>query len=309
MFGAGLEAGPAIIAMSREVRNLAAMKLVSYASSEGPRAGVIVDGEVVDAWAALGDPTRSSLREVLLEGRLEALAEAVGSGDTPEPVGPVGEVVLEAPITDPEKIICIGLNYRAHAEEFNLDIPVAPTVFAKFRNALVGTGATVELPGASEKVDFEAEVAFVIGKRAKEVTVEDALGHVAGYTLLDDLSARDLQFLTPQWMPGKVFDGSAPCGPWLVTPDEIGSHDEIDLALTLNSEEMQSSSTADLIFSVPELVSRLSHWMTLEPGDIVSTGTPSGVGSGRKPRVWLGPGDRVVVSSSVIGQLETTISA
>jgi acylpyruvate hydrolase len=186
---------------------------------------------------------------------------------------------------------------------------VAPTVFAKFRNALVGTGATVELPGASEKVDFEAEVAFVIGKRAKEVTVEDALGHVAGYTLLDDLSARDLQFLTPQWMPGKVFDGSAPCGPWLVTPDEIGSHDEIDLALTLNGEEMQSSSTADLIFSVPELVSRLSHWMTLEPGDIVSTGTPSGVGSGRKPRVWLGPGDRVVVSSSVIGQLETTISA
>jgi 2-keto-4-pentenoate hydratase/2-oxohepta-3-ene-1,7-dioic acid hydratase in catechol pathway len=180
-------------------------------------------------------------------------------------------------------------------------------VFAKFRNALVGSGETVTLPAASAKVDFEAEVAFVIGRRASEVTVGDALDHVAGYTLLNDLSARDLQFLTPQWMPGKVFDGAAPCGPWLVTPDEAGADDAIDVSLTLNGEEMQSSSTADLIFGVPELVSRLSHWMTLEPGDIVSTGTPSGVGSGRKPRVWLEDGDRLVVSSSRIGTLETTV--
>ena len=147
----------------------------------------------------------------------------------------------------------------------------------------------------------------MVGKRAKDVPEAEALDHVAGYTLLDDLSARDLQFLTPQWMPGKIFDGAAPCGPWLITTDEAGPHDGIDLSLTLNGEQMQSSSTADLIFSIPELVSRLSHWMTLEPGDIVSTGTPSGVGSGRQPRVWLKPGDRVVVTSSVIGELETTI--
>lgn len=292
--------------MSREIRNLAAMKLVSYASGGGPRAGVVIEEQVIDAWTALGDPSRGSLREIIATDRLGELASAIG-GQLPEPIGTTGEVVLEAPITDPEKIICIGLNYRAHAAEFDLDIPEAPTVFAKFRNALVGSGATVDLPAASAKVDFEAEVAFVIGKRAKEVPLEEALDHVAGYTLLNDLSARDLQFLTPQWMPGKVFDGAAPCGPWLVTPDEVASHDGIDVVLTLNDEEMQSSSTADLIFSIPELVSRLSHWMTLEPGDIVSTGTPSGVGSGRQPRVWLKPGDAVVVSSSAIGELKTTI--
>lgn len=308
MFGVGHKAGRAIIAMSRKLRNLAEMKLVSYSAEGGTRAGVIVGEEVVDAWSALGEPSRSSLRELIAEDRLSDLAEAISGDAAGEPAGRVGGITLEAPIPDPDKIICIGLNYRAHAEEFDLEIPAAPTVFAKFRNALVGNGANVELPDASTKVDFEAEVAFVIGKRAKEVGVDEALDHVAGYTLLDDLSARDLQFLTPQWMPGKVFDGSAPCGPWLVTTDEIEAHDAIDLALTLNGEQMQSSSTADLIFSVPELVSRLSHWMTLEPGDIVSTGTPSGVGSGRKPRVWLQPGDRIVVSSPAIGELETVIA-
>jgi 2-keto-4-pentenoate hydratase/2-oxohepta-3-ene-1,7-dioic acid hydratase in catechol pathway len=125
--------------------------------------------------------------------------------------------------------------------------------------------------------------------------------------LLNDLSARDLQFLTPQWMPGKVFDGSAPCGPWLVTTDEAGPHDSIGVALTLNGEQMQSSHSGDLIFSVPELVSHLSSWMTLEPGDIISTGTPSGVGSARKPRVWLENDDELVVSSPQLGELATTI--
>lgn len=267
----------------------------------------MVDSErLLDAWALLGEPERSSLRELIAEGRVEELgglltADDVGEGiEVPWRLGP--------PIPDPEKIICIGLNYRAHAEEFDLDLPEAPTVFAKYRNALVGDGAVVTLPATSSKVDFEAEVAFVIGRRAKEVAIEESLDHVAGYTLLDDLSARDLQFLTPQWMPGKVFDGAAPCGPWLVTPDEAGPHDAIDVSLTLNGEEMQSSSTADLIFSIPELVSRLSHWMTLEPGDIISTGTPSGVGSGRDPRVWLEDGDTVIVSSSRIGKLETKIA-
>ena len=186
-------------------------------------------------------------------------------------------------------------------------LPSAPTFFAKFRNALAPHGAQVTLPSASEKVDYEAEVAFVIGRRCRDVAEAEALDHVAGYMLLNDLSARDLQFATPQWMPGKVFDGSAPCGPALVTPDEAGPHDGIEIALTLNGETMQSASTQDLIFSVPALVAHLSRLMTLEPGDIVSTGTPSGVGSAREPRVWLKDGDEVVVSSPTLGRLETTL--
>ncbi|HEY8639841.1 MAG TPA: fumarylacetoacetate hydrolase family protein, partial [Solirubrobacterales bacterium] len=155
--------------------------------------------------------------------------------------------------------------------------------------------------------DYEAEVAFVIGRRARDVGEDRALDHIAGYTLFNDLSARDLQFSTPQWMPGKVFDGSAPCGPALVTPDEAGPHDAIDLALELNGETMQSASTADLVFSIPRLVAQLSALMTLEPGDLIATGTPSGVGSVREPRVWLKQGDEVVVSSPTLGRLETRI--
>ncbi|MGB0120605.1 MAG: fumarylacetoacetate hydrolase family protein, partial [Solirubrobacterales bacterium] len=212
-----------------------------------------------------------------------------------------------APIPDPDKIICIGLNYKAHAAETGQDLPKAPIIFGKYRNALVGDGQTVTLPAASTKVDYEAEVAVVIGRRAKEVSLEDALDHVAGYTLLNDLSARDLQGLTSQWMAGKVFDGSAPCGPALITPDEAGSHDSFGISLTLNGEEMQNSSTDDLIFPVPELISQISKWMTLEPGDIISTGTPSGVGMARKPWVWLEDGDQVVVKSPQLGELHTTI--
>ncbi len=278
------------------------MRLVTYDSGDGPRAGIWTDGGVLDAWASLGQPGRASLRELIAED-LTGQLDRAGNG----PVFPHDGVDLLPPIMDPEKIICIGLNYRAHAEEFNLDIPEAPTVFGKFRNSLVGTGTPVTLPKASRKVDFEAEIAFVIGRRAQEVDEDQALDHVAGYMLLDDLSARDLQFLTPQWMPGKIFDGAAPCGPWLVTPDEAGPHDGIEISLELNGEEMQSSSSADLIFSVPELVARLSEWMTLEPGDIISTGTPSGVGSGRQPRVWLGDGDRIEISSPTLGKLVTPI--
>jgi 2-keto-4-pentenoate hydratase/2-oxohepta-3-ene-1,7-dioic acid hydratase in catechol pathway len=266
---------------------------------------VLRDGHVVDAWDAV-DPsaTHASVRDLLAQGALERLATAVEGDGVP-----LGDVSLDVPVPDPTKIVCIGLNYRAHAAEAGLDPPSAPTFFAKFVNALVPAGAEVTLPAASEKVDYEAEVAFVIGRRASNVDERDALDHVAGYTLLNDLSARDLQFATPQWMPGKVFDGSAPCGPVLVTPDEAGAHDAIAISLTLNGETMQSADTSDLVFSVPALVSHLSRLMTLEPGDIVSTGTPSGVGSARDPRVWLKDGDEVVVSSPSLGRLATTIRA
>lgn len=288
------------------------MKLVTYTSESGPRAGVLTENELFDAWEMLGEPGRFGLRDLIAAARLEELAAAADSV-TPESEAAValnrdGETGLLAPIPDPDKIICIGLNYRAHAEETGQEIPKAPTIFAKYRNALVGDGATVTLPEAGKKVDYEAEIAFVISKRAASVAVEDALDHVAGYTLLNDLSARDLQGLTLQWMPGKVFDGAAPCGPALVTPDEAGTHNDLGIKLTLNGKAMQDSSTADLIFPVPELITWLSSWMTLEPGDIISTGTPSGVGMAQKPRLWLQDGDVVTVSSPTLGELTTTIA-
>jgi 2-keto-4-pentenoate hydratase/2-oxohepta-3-ene-1,7-dioic acid hydratase in catechol pathway len=282
------------------------MRLVTFDAGDGGRAGMIVDGRVVDAWAALGEPHRGSLRELIEHERLDDLHARIG--DTGAPSHPLSAVRLLPPIPDPEKIICIGLNYAKHAEEGRQELPTTPIMFGKWRNALVADGATVTLPDASRKVDYEAEVAFVIGRRASNVAEADALDFVAGYTLFNDLSARDLQFATPQWMAGKVFDGSAPCGPALVTPDEAGAPDGIEIELTLNGEQMQSDTTANFIFGVPRLVSYLSGLMTLEPGDIVATGTPDGVGGAREPRVWLGDGDELVVSSPTLGKLTTKIA-
>jgi 2-keto-4-pentenoate hydratase/2-oxohepta-3-ene-1,7-dioic acid hydratase in catechol pathway len=279
------------------------MRLVSYRSEGGICAGVQTVSGILDAGGLLGERPMG-LRRLIEEGRLGELAERVEPAADAEPASVLR---LLPPVPDPDKIICIGLNYRSHAAEAGIDPPEQPTFFAKFSNALVPAGAMVELPAASEKVDYEAEVAFVVGRRCKEVDPDEAVDAVAGYMLLNDLSARDLQFATPQWMPGKVFDGSAPCGPALVTPDEAGPPDEISFTLDLNGERMQEASTSDLIFSVPELIARLSRWMTLEPGDIVSTGTPSGVGSVREPRVWLRPGDEIVISSPTLGELLTSI--
>jgi 2-keto-4-pentenoate hydratase/2-oxohepta-3-ene-1,7-dioic acid hydratase in catechol pathway len=282
------------------------MRLVSFEAGGNPRAALLRDERVYDIWG-----------EALAHGRaddctIEAILEG-GLLDEVEPVDgddgvPVDGVRLLSPVTRPGKIICIGLNYRAHAEEQGAEPPETPTFFAKFRNALAPPGATVSLPPWSERVDYEAEVAFVIRDRCKDVPEADAPDHVAGYTLLNDLSARDYQFKTPQWMPGKTFDGAAPCGPALVTPDEAGAHDQIEIELTLNGELMQKSSTADLVHSVPALIAYLSKLMTLEPGDVISTGTPAGVGSLRDPKVWLKPGDEVAISSPQLGLLETRLA-
>jgi 2-keto-4-pentenoate hydratase/2-oxohepta-3-ene-1,7-dioic acid hydratase in catechol pathway len=282
------------------------MRLVTFDAGDGGRAGMVVDGRVVDAWATLGEPHRGSLRELLAHGRVEDLRGRVG--DTGAPSHPLSAVRLLPPIPDPDKIVCIGLNYEKHAAEGRQEVPKSPTIFGKYRNALAADGATVTLPATSEKVDYEGEVAFVVGRQAAAVAEADALEFIAGYMLLNDLSARDLQFSTPQWMSGKVFDGSAPCGPYLVTPDEAGPADAIEIELTLNGERMQGDSTASLIFSIPRLLSHLSGLMTLEPGDIVSTGTPDGVGGAREPRVWLKDGDEVVVSSPTLGRLTTKLA-
>ena len=275
------------------------MRFVTYETGGELRAGAVRGDEVFAVESPpQGAPGVSGLLQ--RDGVLERGASIASEGV------PLEEVRLMPPVTHPGKIVCIGLNYRSHVEEQGAEAPGTPTFFAKFQNALAPPGVEVPLPPASEKVDYEAEVAFVVGRRCSDVAEADALDHVAGYMLLNDLSARDLQFATPQWLPGKVFDGSAPCGPWLATPDEAGAHDAIEFELTLGGQVMQASSTADLI-SVPALVSHLSGLMTLEPGDIVSTGTPAGVGSFREPPVWLTPGDEVVISSPTLGRLETRI--
>src|SRR5436190_10704142 len=197
------------------------MRLVTYAAGAGTHAGVLTDAGVIDAGA-------DSVGHVLRSGGAQQLTELAGD--------PVEGAHLLPPVTDPGKILCIGLNYRSHAEEQGAEPPETPTFFAKFRNALAAPDATVQLPPYSSKVDYEAEAAFVVGRRAKDVAEADALEHVAGYMLLNDLSARAMQFATPPWMPGKVFDGAAPCGPWLVTPDEGGDGDAIEIELRLKVE-------------------------------------------------------------------------
>jgi 2-keto-4-pentenoate hydratase/2-oxohepta-3-ene-1,7-dioic acid hydratase in catechol pathway len=268
------------------------MRLVSFECGGTVYAGVLREAGVVEAG-------EGGVDELLRRGGLPSPPDG-------EPAA-LGSVRLLPPVLAPQKIICLGLNYRSHAEEAGLEAPSVPTFFAKWPNALAPAGAEVQLPAYSQKVDYEAEVAFVIGRRCRDVPEADALGAIAGYTLLNDLSARDYQFKTPQWGPGKVFDGSAPCGPALVTPDEAGPPDAIEISLTLNGERMQSATTADLIHSVPAVVAYLSKLMTLEPGDLVSTGTPAGVGSVREPHVWLKPGDQVVVESPQLGRLETRL--
>jgi acylpyruvate hydrolase len=271
------------------------MRFVTYDAGDGPQAGALGD----DGIRPLGEGGLGAL----LRG--PGLPEGAGAGGSPIALE---DVRLLPPVPDPSKIVCMGLNYRDHAAEAGLEPPETPTFFAKYPNALAPAGADVRLPDYSRKVDYEAEVAFVVGRRCKDVPEAEALDAIAGYTLLNDLSARDYQFMTPQWLPGKVFDGSAPCGPALVTPDEAGPHDAIEIALTLNGETMQSASTADMIHPIPALVAYLSKLMTLEPGDLVSTGTPAGVGSVRQPRVWLKAGDEVVVESPTLGRLETRLT-
>jgi acylpyruvate hydrolase len=279
------------------------MRLVTYDAREGARAGELRGNTIFDLWGQ-GETVREedrTLSGLLRGGLLDELEPGPGEGI------PLDSVTLLPPIGDPGKIVCIGLNYRSHAAEAGIDAPDRPTFFAKFANALAAPGATVPLPEGTDKVDFEAEIAVVVGARCARVAQEAALDHVAGYMLFNDLSARDWQFATPQWMPGKVFDGSAPCGPALVTPDEAGPHDAIEFKLELNGEVMQEASTGDLIHSVPALIAHLSELMTLEPGDVIATGTPSGVGSVRDPHVWLKAGDEIVISSPTLGELSTTI--
>lgn len=208
-----------------------------------------------------------------------------------------------APVPRPGKIICIGLNYRDHAAESNMKIPEKPVVFSKFSTAVIAPGEPVVLPSTSQQVDYEAELAVVIGRRAKHVTAGKAYDYVLGYTAFNDISARDFQFADGQWQRGKSCDTFAPMGQTIVTTDVIPDPHKLSIKLILNGQTMQDSNTDQLIFGVPALIEFLSQSITLEPGDVIATGTPSGVGFARKPPVFLKPGDQMEVLIEVVGGL------
>lgn len=216
---------------------------------------------------------------------------------------------LLSPIPRPPKIICVGLNYRDHAVESNMAIPEVPTIFCKFHTAVTGHRHPIILPRESTKPDYEAEFAVVIGKRGRRIPEDRWREHVFGYTILNDVSARDFQMATTQWMIGKTFDTFAPIGPVIVTADEIEDPHNLDISLTLSGELLQNSNTRNLIFNVPRLIAYLSSVFTLEPGDIISTGTPAGVGFARKPPRYLQPGDECVVRVEGIGALINPVIA
>ncbi|HEX4999667.1 MAG TPA: fumarylacetoacetate hydrolase family protein [Terriglobia bacterium] len=217
------------------------------------------------------------------------------------------DVVLRAPITHPQKLIGIGLNYRDHSEEVQLKLPKEPLLFGMYASAIIGPGDAIEIPSMSRQVDYEAELAVVIGARTRRVRVEEALDYVAGYTIVNDVSARDLQFQDKQWLRAKSFDTFAPMGPCLSTVSALGAADNLDIELRLNGKTMQKSTTANMIFNAPALVSHISHVMTLLPGDVIATGTPSGVGFVRKPPVFLQPGDLVEIEIEGIGILRNPV--
>ena len=224
-------------------------------------------------------------------------------------VMPASGVALLAPIPRPGKIVCAGLNYRDHAIETKMDIPASPILFAKFSSAVVGDGAAVILPATSHRIDYEAELAVVIGRRARHVAREAAMAHVLGYMNANDVSARDFQKDDGQWVRAKSCDTFAPMGPWLVTAESAGDPHALGVRLRLNGRVMQESSTSQFIFDIPALIAFLSATTTLEPGDVILTGTPPGVGFARKPPVYLAAGDVMDVEIDGLGVLRNPVRA
>ena len=244
-------------------------------------------------------PAATSAVDLAINGGTRAAAQQV----------PLADVELLAPVPRPGKIICIGLNYRAHAIEGGNAIPDYPAVFMRGATSLTAPGGPILYPECSDKLDFEAELAVVIGRTATRVSVANALGHVAGYSCFNDGSVRDYQRKSTQWTMGKNFDSTGGFGPELVTPDELPAGAcGLRIVARLNGQVMQDSSTADMIFDVATLVATLSEAMTLEPGDVIATGTPSGVGYARKPPVYMRPGDVIEIEIEGLGILTNTVA-
>lgn len=221
---------------------------------------------------------------------------------------PKSSVALGVPVPSPMKIVAVGLNYRDHAAETGTPIPVSPPLFAKYANSLLPDGGLIVVPKATKQPDYEAELGVVIGQRARRVRPDDALRYVAGYCCINDVSARDLQMETGQWMRGKAIDTFMPCGPWLVTTDEVPDPQHLMIRTWVNGDLRQNSTTSQMIWSVAELVSILSSTMTLEPGDILATGTPPGVGVARKPPSFLAEGDVVEIEIEGVGRISNRVT-
>lgn len=243
------------------------------------------------------------------EGGLARLQGLLAAGEQPGPAYPLAKLQVLAPVLNPAKIVCIGLNYIDHARESGAAVPEEPVIFTKFATSITGPGAPIILPPVTNQVDYEAELAVVVGRKGKNIPEEEAMAYVAGYTVFNDVSARDLQFRDGQWTKGKALDTFAPMGPYLVTADEVGDPHRLAIKLWLNDRLMQDSSTEKLIFKIPVLISFLSRLFTLEPGDIIATGTPPGVGFARKPPVFLKPGDTVRITIEKVGTLVNPVRA
>ena len=311
------------------------MRLVTFLRLGEPRLGAVAGEQVIDLNAAYqhmqesaGTPRARELATAVLppdmvgflaggDQALAAAREAVERMTSVDRaaladkgiVYPLQAVTLKAPVPRPTKLILVGLNYRDHAEEAKMKIPEEPTLFSKYALSVIGPGEAIRIPKVSDKIDYEGEFAFVIGKGGKDIPRERALDYVAGYTIVHDVSCRDYQMRTGQWMIGKTFDTFAPMGPYLVLKDEIPDPHTLDLTLRLNGVVMQHSNTRNLIFNVYDLIAYMSQVFTLEPGDVVSTGTPAGVGFARKPPVFLKPGDTVRIEIAGLGALENPVAA
>jgi acylpyruvate hydrolase len=280
------------------------MRLVTFDGGDGPRPGIQIGEQIVPA-AAL-DAKGASVRELLCNYDAAGLRELDGRAAGCESRLARSQVRLLAPVADPEKIICLGLNYSDHAEESNQPIPPAPMWFAKFPNSLIGDDDEIVLPAAHpDYVDYEAELAVVIGATAQTVTEADALAYVAGAMSFNDVSARDLQLQNPLWAAGKAIDTFAPCGPALVTLDEIDDIQRLRLSTRINGEIVQEGTTSDQIFTVAEVIAWLSRTITLRPGDIIATGTPAGIGAPKG--LFLKPGNSVTVEVEGLGAITNPI--
>ncbi|MBM7665374.1 acylpyruvate hydrolase [Solibacillus kalamii] len=309
------------------------MKLVNYTMNGITRAGAIVKEQVIDLNHAFEAKLQAEgeyrYKEIahayvpattdgIYEGgkkSIELAQQAVDfilenpNASITKAVFDRNEVHVGAPVLNPGKIICVGHNYREHILEMGRELPTHPVIFAKFANTLLGPDDDIPFYPISEQLDYEAEFTFVIGKQARNVSEEDALDYVAGYTITNDVTYRDIQRRTLQWLQGKTVDGSAPMGPYLLTADELPDPSGLSVVLTVNGEVRQQTNTANLVFSVQKLVAFLSNLMTLEPGDVILTGTPGGVGVAMNPPTFLKDGDVVRIEIDKVGALENKVAA
>ena len=261
-----------------------------------------IDGETKVVW----DADLADLDAQIANGKLASAGAAAAAGETVDDAS----LAFLPPVAKPRKIICLGLNYRDHAEEAGLGIPEFPVLFGRIASSLIGHGAPIILPKASEQLDWEAELVVVLSKGGKNIAEADALDHVAGYSVFNDASIRDYQLRTPQWTAGKNFDDTGAFGPWLVTPDEVPAGAAgLKIECRVNGEVMQSSNTGNLIFTVANTIHLLSTFMTLEAGDVIVMGTPGGVGVARDPQVWMKAGDVCEIEIEGIGLLKNTVVA